>query len=181
MNKELQHEENIKKGLKPEGDESIREQSESATDTYVQLEQCKVSLAEWQEKYARLSADLENFRRRTAKERIEWSQMAQAKLLTALLGIVDNYDRAMALALNVPAELKSWHDGISMIHASFHDYLKNAGVKEMEYTIFDPERHEALIQVESNQKEPGHIVEVLEKGYVLNDVVLRPAKVSVAK
>ncbi len=145
------------------------------------LDQCKVTLAEWQEKYARLTADLENYKKRTIKERSAWAQSAQEKVLTQLLGIVDNFDRAMEHSVEVPQELQSWTDGIAMIHSSFKDFLKNAGVKEMAYDIFNPELHEALMQVDSDEKQSGEIVNVMEKGYTLNDRVLRPAKVSVAK
>ena len=68
-----------------------------------------------------------------------------------------------------------------MIHDSFTEYLKTAGVTEMPYDQFDPEQHEALIQVDSDDHDAGAIVTVMEKGYLLNDRVLRPAKVSVAK
>lgn len=150
-------------------------------DTIEQLNQCKVTLAEWQEKYARLTADLENYKKRTIKERSAWAESAQEKILSQLLSIVDNFDRAMELKPEVPQELQAWVDGISMIYSSFGTFLKNAGVKEVSYDTFNPEFHEALMQVDSDEKESGEIIEVMEKGYMLNDRVLRPAKVSVAK
>lgn len=153
----------------------------SGQEAVEQLNQCKATLAEWQEKYARLTADLENYKKRTIKERSAWAESAQEKLLFPLLTIVDNFDRAMEFKPEVSQELQSWIDGIAMIHTAFADFLKNAGVKEMSYDTFNPELHEALMQVDSDEKESGEIVQVMEKGYLLNDRVLRPAKMSIAK
>ncbi len=166
--------------------EKMTDEAQSAAEETVatvehKLEQCQISLAEWQEKYARLTADLDNFKKRTLKERAMWDETARAELLIGLLSIVDNFDRAMEQQQEVPAELQSWADGIQMIHDSFTEYLKTAGVTEMPYDQFDPEQHEALIQVDSDDHDAGAIVTVMEKGYLLNDRVLRPAKVSVAK
>jgi molecular chaperone GrpE len=159
-----------------------------------ELEACNASIQEWQEKYIRLSADLENFKRRTAKEQQMWREMAQADLLLKLLNIVDNFDRAMehhepyfASADAVegqaksPEELKSWMEGIAMIYGSFGSFIKSTGIKEVPYDVFDPSYHDALVQVDSDKHTSGDIVSVMEKGYMLNDRVLRPAKVSVAK
>lgn len=145
------------------------------------LEQCQAALADWQDKYARLSADLENYRKRVAKEQASLAVHAQASLLVSLLSIVDNFDRAMAHQPAVSAETSSWMHGIAMIHNSFKDLLAKAGVVEVSYEQFNPELHEALMQVEGSGKESGTIITVLEKGYKLGDRVLRPAKVSVAQ
>ena len=162
-----------RKGLKMEGSEQAEHEEA--------LAQCQATLAEWQEKYTRLTADLENYKKRTIKERGEWSQLAQAKVLKGLLGIADNFDRAVASQPDVSPEMQSWVDGITMIHDSLNEYLKNAGITETSYETFNPEHHEALMQVDSEEHRSGEIVEVLEKGYMLGDRVLRPAKVSVAK
>lgn len=171
------------KGLKKSTKEYQPEETMSAAtdDVSEQLNQCKATLAEWQEKYTRLTADLENYKKRTMKERSTWAESAQIALISDLLTIVDNFDRAMAHQKEVPHELQSWADGIAMIYTAFKDFLKNAGVKEVPYDQFNPEYHEALIQVESEDKEVGEIVEVMEKGYLLNERVVRPAKVSVSK
>ncbi len=143
---------------------------------------CNATIKEWQEKYMRLSADLENFKRRIAKEQQMWREMAQADLLLKLLSIVDNFDRAMEHKdRQSPEELKSWTEGITMIYGSFGEYLKSVGIKEVPYDVFDPSYHDALMQVDSDKHKSGAIVTVMEKGYMLNDRVLRPAKVSVAK
>ncbi len=182
----METEKNSTKTVNTENKESEQALQESENvspenETENQLNQCKVTLAEWQDKYARLTADLENYQKRTVKERSAWAQSAQEKLLTPLLSIVDNFDRAMELKPEVSQEMQSWVDGIAMIHTAFGDFLKDAGVAEVSYDSFNPEFHEALMQVDSDEKESGQIVQIMEKGYVLNDRVLRPAKVSVAK
>ena len=147
-----------------------------------ELEICNATIKNWQEKYMRLSADLENFKRRTEKEQQMWREMAQADILLKLLTIIDNFDRAMEHKdQQSPEELKSWGKGIAMIYGSFGSFLKSVGIKEVPYDVFDPSYHDALMQVDSDKHESGAIVTVMEKGYMLNDKVLRPAKVSVAK
>jgi molecular chaperone GrpE len=158
--------------------ESTMKEGWKSTD---ELTQCKATLAEWQEKYARLTADLENYQKRTMKERGVWAEAAQEKILLPILSIVDNFARAMEHMPEVPEQMQTWVDGITMIQNSFKDFLKNAGVQEVSYEAFNPELHEALMQVDSDEKESGEIVMVMEKGYMLKDRVLRPAKVSVAK
>lgn len=143
------------------------------------LDVCKKELADWQSKYTRLSADFENYKRRIAKEHSELMGVVRAQMLTNVLAIVDDFDRAMSH--KDESETRSWVNGITMIYQSMQDYLKKMGVKEVSYDLFDPSLHEALLQVESDDHKPGEIVEVMEKGYMLGDRVVRPAKVSVAK
>ncbi len=152
----------------------LEEQKENNSESLQkQLEACSKEQAEWKERALRLSADLENYKRRMEKEQGHWMQRAQATLLEGLLPIVDNFDRAVAHAQD--------NEGISMIHNELQAYLEKAGVKEVACDQFDPTYHEALMQIESEDKESGQIVEVLQKGYQLGEHVLRPAKVSVAK
>lgn len=152
---------------------SQQEPEETNTLEQSELDTCKASLADWQSKYAHLAADFENYKKRMAKEQSSFAMHAQARLLSNLLSIIDDFDRAMAHEID--------KDGISMIHKELAAFVKKAGVVEMTYDLFDPERHEALMQVESPDHQEGQIVQVLEKGYMLGDRVLRPAKVSVSK
>ena len=146
------------------------------------LKACKQSLAEWQEKFARLSADFENYKKRLSREQASWKQLAQIQVLTDLLPIIDNFERAMTHVDTVRSKSdESWVDGIAMIYSSFLDYLQKVGIKEVSYQTFDPVFHEALMHVESPDHKSGEIVQIMEKGYLLGDRVLRPAKISVAK
>ena len=91
--------------MEKETEQSVMPEQENMSESE-QLQQCKSTLAEWQEKYTRLTADLENYRKRTAKERGDWAHAAQAELLTDLLEIIDNFDRALALEQEIPENLK---------------------------------------------------------------------------
>lgn len=143
---------------------------------------CQHMLADWQDKFARLGADFENYKKRMSKEQAMWMQSARVAILSNLLAIIDNFDRAMEhKQAALSPETKNWIDGIAMIHTAFQEFLKKSGVREVPYNAFDPLYHEAIVQVASDKHISGDIVEVLEKGYMIDDHVLRPAKVSVAK
>lgn len=138
-----------------------------------ELVACQAAQQEWKEKYLRVMADMANYNKHIEKERALWSQLARADLLTPLLDVVDNFDRA--------AQTEELNPGIKMIHSAFVEFLKNAGVQEVSYDAFNPELHEALMQVDAEGKDSGTIVAVMQKGYALGEKVLRPAKVSVTK
>lgn len=164
-----------------------QEKKEELKDTFslpspTDLDVCKEALSEWQDKYMRLSADFENFKKRIEKDQALLMQTARIHMLVPLLTIIDNFDRAMVhQAAAEVAQLKSWVDGIAMIHTALREFLKKEGVAEVSYKVFDPLYHEALMQVDAANFVSGDIVEVLEKGYTMNGHVVRPAKVSVAK
>jgi molecular chaperone GrpE len=149
-----------------------------------ELESCRAQVAEWKDKCMRISADFENFKRRSQLERATWMDSAQASILVKLLPIVDNFERAIAQAEEEQEknpEFQAWLSGFVMMYESLKKILKDSGVTEITDTAFNPEFHEALMQVDSDEHESGEIVAVLEKGYRFKDTVLRPAKVSVAK
>jgi len=139
-----------------------------------ELEACKIAQEEWKDKCIRAAADLINFQRRMEKEQANWAYTARVSILIPLLEIVDNFDRALATDENVS-------EGIRMIRSSCNELLKKSGVKEVSYESFDPTIHEAVMNVESPEHTEGEIVQVMQKGYMLNDYVLRPAQVSIAK
>lgn len=139
-----------------------------------ELASCQAAQQEWKEKYMRVMADMANYNKRIEKERALWSQLARADLLTPLLDVVDNFDRA--------AQTEELNPGIKMIHSAFVEFLKNSGVQEVPYDTFNPDFHDALMQVDPVEgKDSGTIVQVMQKGYALGDKVLRPAKVSVTR
>lgn len=150
-----------------------------------ELKLCKAELSTYQDKYTRLQADFDNFKRRTDKEKISWISSAQSAVLVDLLSIVDDFDRAMSEAKKASvdnAAIASWIRGFELIDKSFYKLLNKYGVQEMkDYATFDPEKHEALMHVDSADHKTGEIVQVLQKGFMVKDTVLRPAKVSVAK
>jgi len=134
---------------------------------------------EWKDKYTRVFADFENYKKRMNREQIQWMQTAQTMVIKDLLTVVDNFERALSQKTEENAAV---YVGIEMIYKSVVQLLTKYGVKEFtEYKEFDPEFHEALMHKESPDHESGQVVEVLEKGFMIKDKVLRPAKVTVAQ
>lgn len=142
-----------------------------------QLTECHAQKDEWKDRCLRTAAEFENFKRRSEKERVSWITNTQAAVLTDILEIVDDFDRAIAAK-----QENATVPGFELIYKSFQKILQKYGVQEIkENTDFDPSLHEAIMQVDSADHQSGHIVQVLQKGYRFKDQILRPAKVSVAK
>jgi molecular chaperone GrpE len=141
------------------------------------LEAAKKHIELLTETSKRALADLANFKRRNEKEKKEFIEFANARLILELLQITDSFERAV---IHMPGELQSndWAKGITQIEKQFHDILKRHGVKEIEAkgAKLDPNYHEALL---TSPGEKDMVIEVLEKGYILGERVLRQTKVSV--
>lgn len=134
------------------------------------------------QKLLRSQADFDNFRRRSRQEREELAKYASLKLIEQLLPVVDNFDRALSSSKETK-DFESLAKGVEMIWRQLDQVLSQEGLKPME-TVgqpFNPEYHQAVAQVESEEHEEGIIVEELQKGYMLKDKVLRPAMVKVSK
>lgn len=137
----------------------------------------KDELAEAKDKYLRLYAEFENFRRRTAKEKLELISTANEQVIKSLLPVTDDFDRAeKALKDAAPKE----SEGIVLVLNKFRKILEQNGLKIMDTSSgnFDPDLHEAITQIPSPDKS-GKIIDVVEKGYLLNEKVIRHAKVVV--
>lgn len=146
-----------------------------------ELARLKTEVEETQQRFVRAQADFDNFRRRTQKEKEELAKYASMKLVTELVPVIDNFERAMA---TVPegTESESFSKGIQMIFRQLETVLNNEGLTAMD-TVgqpFNPEFHQAIMQVESDEYEEGTVVEEVQKGYMLKDKVLRPAMVKVS-
>ena len=136
---------------------------------------------ELQAKYLRLAADFQNFKRRTEKEKSDIYAYANEKLVTELLGVLDNFERALARE-------EDWSDkkmleGMAMILKQFLTVLEKSGLEEIkaEGEAFDPNFHHAVMTAASDDHESGQITEVFQKGYTLNQKVIRPTMVKVAE
>lgn len=129
----------------------------------------------------RKTADFDNLKKRTEKEKTDFFKFALAETFRELLGILDNLERALAHAPDAGTG-DDFHIGIEMIARLFQDTLKKYGLTEIpaKGLPFDPTVHEAVMKEETDAATPGTILEVLQKGYVLNDRLLRPALVKVA-
>jgi molecular chaperone GrpE len=128
--------------------------------------------------YLRLAADFDNYRKRVAREQVEWTSRANERLLNELLPVLDDLERALeAAAEHEEAKLE---EGVRLVHRELKDALDREGVAEIETEgHFDPHVHEALLS-QPSEAEEGSVLEVLQKGYKLGDHVLRPARVVVA-
>ena len=150
------------------------------------LDQCRQEMAQWKERCMRMTADFENYKRRTEKEQSSWMRSSKMMTLRALLPVIDIVELALldCAKRDRTPENESFIAGIQMMGAAFHKFLESSDVRDIkEVTQFDPLLHEAIVQVESDQHQSGDIVAVLQKGYLFGkeQEVLRPAKVSVAK
>lgn len=140
--------------------------------------------ADLKDKYMRAMAEMENIRKRAAKEKIDTIKRANKDLLLSLLNFMDNFERAIkAGENNSDIQNSEYYKGIELIHKQFIDFIHDNGVEEIECLggEFDPNLHEALTMVEIPDCEHEKIVEVYAKGYKLNDELLRTAKVIVGK
>lgn len=162
--------------------ENAQPETSSKQDT--ELATCREALAQSTEKYVYLVAEFENFKRRTEREKAQWIAQAQTRLILDLLPIIDDFERAFS-ELNqkqLPAELTAYFSGFELIARALQKFLSTHNIEEItDLKQFDPEKHEAIMQVVSESHASGDIVSVLQKGYVLKGHVLRPARVSVAQ
>ncbi len=143
------------------------------------LKKAQDELADAKDKYLRLYSEFENFRRRTAREKLDLIQSANEKLVNAFLPIIDDFERAEKAFKG--SESKEM-EGFLLIYTKFKKILDQAGIKVMEAkgTDFNPDLHEAITQVPApNESQKGKVMDVVENGYLLNDKVIRFAKVVV--
>lgn len=139
---------------------------------------------EFKDNWLRTAADLDNYRKRAARERIEAIQFANVGLIQKLLPILDNFEMAQAAAQNSKDEkISSLQSGVAMIQKQLRDVLVEAGLEEIDATgkPFDPTLHEAISQQETADISEGNVVQQVRKGYKLRERLLRPAAVIVAK
>jgi molecular chaperone GrpE len=137
------------------------------------------------ERVLRATADLENFRKRAAREREEAIRYANESLVRKLVPVLDNFDMAMTAAAQSKSAdaVQSLQTGVTMIHQQLRQALQESGLEEMDATgkTFDPNWHEAVSQQESASVPEGQVLQQLRKGYKLRDRLIRPATVIVAK
>ena len=146
-----------------------------------ETEKLKGELAESSDKYVRLYAEFDNYKRRTTKERIEQLQTAGKDIIVALLPVVDDFERAL-LAMESATDINSIKEGITLIQQKLGNLLSQRGLKALETKglPFDADLHEGITSIPAPTDDlKGKVVDELEKGYTLNDKVIRFAKVVV--
>jgi molecular chaperone GrpE len=144
-----------------------------------EVEALKNEVGELKDKYLRLYSEFENFRRRTSKEKLDILKTANEDVIMSLLPVLDDFERAQK-AFKESNENKALKEGMDLIQNKLFKTLESKGLKPMEAmgTAFDSDLHEAITQAPAPSEDlKGKIIEVLEKGYYLNDKVIRHAKV----
>jgi molecular chaperone GrpE len=176
---EAEKEANVAPGTEKQA-ENPAEETSTKTAEAAELAKLQDELAESKDKYLRLYAEFENHRRRTAREKLEMIQAANEQLIIALLPVVDDFERAEK-SLNELSEKDASTSGILLIYQKLKKVLDQFGVKAMDAKgDFNPDLHEAITQVPvTDESKKGKIVDVVEKGYLINDKVIRFAKVVV--
>ena len=148
-----------------------------------QLKDMKQDLALEKEKYLRLFAEFENFKKRTAKERLDLFKTANQEVITSLIPVLDDFKRAV---LQIQKESKGFDKkGVELIYNKFNDSLKSNGLEETKVEVgdvFNPDLHEAISQIKAtNENQRGKIIDVIELGYKLGEKIIRYPKVVVGQ
>lgn len=174
-----------RKNLEKAGKEDKREERVITVQEseYLQLKDAAEKSKEYWDRLLRLQADFENTRKRFERERQDFMKFANEGVILELLNILDDLERAVELAQEKHQDLPAFLKGIEMVLAHLYEMLKEHGVKPIEAVgkQFDPNFHEALMQVEDKDAEENTVLEELQKGYCLNDRIIRTAKVKVSK
>ena len=142
-------------------------------------EKFKAEASEWQNKYLRLYAEFDNFKRRTSKERLELLQIAGKDVIVDLLPVLDDFERAQK-SIEKATDIEAVKEGVKLVHHKLKNVLTNKGLKEMTAigAEFDADVHEGITNIPAPSDDlKGKVVDELEKGYYLNDKVIRFAKV----
>jgi molecular chaperone GrpE len=144
-----------------------------------ELDRLTAELADSKEKYLRLYADFENLRRRSAKEKLEYIKSANEDIIRVILPVIDDFERAQKSGTTVE-DAGVVREGMQLIYNKLYKTLEQKGLKPMESVgkSFDPDLHESITQIPAPKEElKGKVIDEVEKGYFLNDKVLRFAKV----
>ena len=170
-NKELENE-NIEDVVK---EDEVQDESQEVTNDSSDDEKYQ----DLMDKFMRLQADFANYKRRTEAQKTEYVELGVKKIVNDLLPVLDNFERA----LDSIEEKDSTYDGILMIKNQLTDVLKKEGIVEMKALgeEFDPTYHHAVLTEDSDEYDSGYVIEVLQKGYLINDKTLRPAMVKVSQ
>lgn len=142
----------------------------------------EAEIAEWQDKYLRLQAEFDNFRKRTLREKMELVQSGSAECVKNFLPLMDDLQRALE-AIEKSNDLEALREGVKLIAQKFRETLKKQNVKEIEALglELDTDHHEAVARFDAGKEKKGKIVDVVQPGYKMGDKVLRFAKVVVGE
>lgn len=144
-------------------------------------DELQATVQELKDKHLRLLAEFDNYKKRTMRERLDMLNSASKDVMVSLLPVLDDFDRAKKSA-DDPANDEVFSAGVSLVYSRLYNILQNLGLKAMESTgqVFDAEVHEAITEIPApDERMKGKVIDTLEKGYMLNDKIIRHAKVVV--
>lgn len=168
------------KSEKTNGEEAVEEDVNPLQATVYKLTEEKTELSD---KYLRLSAEFQNYKRRTAKEKMDLIQTAGRDVIKVLLPILDDFDRAKKAA-DADDSVEAFSEGVQLVYEKLNRVLEQKGLKALDTDgkVFNADFHEALTEIPAPTEElKGKIIDTIEKGYSLNDKIIRYAKVVVGK
>lgn len=152
-------------------------------DLETKMQELENELSESKDKYLRLFAEFDNFKKRSMKERLELMRSASQDVMQSLLPILDDFNRAKKSADDESTE-EQFSEGVSLVYNKLNTTLAGKGLNKMESTgeVFDPELHEAITEIPAPSEEmKGLVIDTIEQGYYLNEKIIRHAKVVVGK
>ena len=163
-----------------EKQEAQEEQAEEGSKLEAELEEAQQQIEDLKDKNLRMMAEFENFRKRTAKEKLELQATAGERIFKDMLALVDDFERAEK-AMADSEDVKAVREGIDLIHKKFIAFLADHDVKaiETEDADFDVDKHEAITTLAAGEDKKGKIIDCTQKGYTLGDKVIRYSKVVV--
>lgn len=147
-----------------------------------ELDELRAKVDELNDKYLRQAAEFDNFRRRSAKERLELIQTAGRDVISGLLDVLDDSDRAQK-QLEATDDIRQIKEGVQLVFTKLRNSLTAKGLKPMEAkgVAFDADLHEAITEIDAGEEMKGKVIDEVQKGYYLNDKIIRYAKVVVGK
>jgi len=161
---------------------ALKDQSEKAGESKTPADYER-DIADWKDKYIRLSAEFDNYRKRTLKEKIELTKYANEDFLISLLPVVDDFEHGLK-TLEQATDIEAVKQGIEHIYNKFKDFLSQKGLKEIEASNgdFNTDFHEAITKTPVQEKEKsGKIIDTIQKGYMLDEKVIRHSKVVIGE
>jgi molecular chaperone GrpE len=156
--------------------------NEQTPDNQADSEDLQQQLGEMKDKYMRMVAEFDNYKKRAIKEKLDFMKSAAQDTLSALLPVLDDFDRARKFSEG--KENSAWDTGVELVYQKLYSIVRNKGLEPMDATgeAFDPELHEAITEIPApTEAMKGKVVDTIEKGYKLNEKIIRHAKVVVGK
>ena len=163
-------------------DKTTKSEEKTTNPIQQELDEKTKKIETYENTLKRLQAEFENYRKRTEKEKQESLAYANEKIIVSLLDILDNFERAMD-EMKKTEETEKLKTGVELIFKQLYNLLKTQGVEKIEAIEqqFDPKKHEALMQIVSDKHKEDTVIQVMQKGYMIKDKVIRPTKVAVSK